>query len=116
MSAWSFESQSITIQLLTLVRRSLSCCGKKAADSLWTDDKVLQRRVQSWGLLSCRDSRCLLVYLAFSVASSPRSDPAQPPMAPGLKRVASDQGWLTTSVRENYLHHEWTCLFGEMAP
>lgn len=39
---------------------------------------------------------------------------------PGLKSVTSDQaitpGWLTTSVRKNYLHHEWTCLFIEMAP
>lgn len=34
--------------------------------------------------------------------------------SPGLKSVTSDQaltpGWLTTPMRKNYLHHEWTCL------
>lgn len=83
MSVWSFETKSAIIQPLTLVCRSLSCCPRKAADSLWTDDKVLQRGVQSWGLLSSRDSRCLIVCPPFSVASSLGSpslkgqDPAQ---------------------------------------
>lgn len=76
---------STITQPLTLVCRSLSCRPKKAADSLWTDDKVLQRRVQSWALLSCCDSRCLVVCPPFPVASSPRSDPAQQPLAPDLK-------------------------------
>lgn len=58
---------------------------------------------------------CLFIWPFLSPPLRAR-DPAQPPVAPGLKRVASDQGWLTTSVRENYLHHEWTCLFGETAP
>lgn len=46
---------------LTLVPRCLSCPPEKAADSLWTDDKVLQGRVQSWGLLCCSESRGLTV-------------------------------------------------------
>lgn len=68
------------------------------------DDKVLQRRVQSWGLRSCCDSCCLIV------ASS-----SHPDLGPS---VTSDQtitpGRLTTAVRKNYLHHEWTRLFIEM--
>lgn len=121
---WSFGTQSIIFQPLTLVWRSLYCLPKNAADSLWTDDKVLQRRVQSRGLLSWHNSRCLSVCPPFSAASSPRSPSltGQGPAAatgPGLKSVTSDQaitpGWLTTPVRKNYLRHEWTCLFIEMA-
>ena len=36
---------------------------------------------------------------------------------PGLKhRIKLLPGWLTTLLRENDLHHEWTCLFIEMEP
>lgn len=55
---------------LTLVSRCLSGPPEKAADSLWTDDKVLQGRVQSWGLLCCSESRGLTVGPPFFVASS----------------------------------------------
>lgn len=119
MSVWSFETQSTITQPLTLVYRSLSCRPKKAADSLWTDDKVLQRRVQSWGLLSCCDSRCLIVCPPFSCCLLSALRPCTAATGPGLKSVTLDQaitpGWLTTSVRKNYLHHEWTCLFIEIA-